>query len=278
MAVEAFVIHLPRMPERYQSLVPLLTQLGLPFSMVEGVDGSALDPNTVPTDASSIRKFCGQSQLGTGTLACYLSHVKAWKTFLASGRRFGLICEDDIRFCPQEFTAALKWVIDQENFWDICSFQLNHRGCPLPLKSPAINSLAIKPLTLPKEGWSLCYYMFNVTGAGAYLINQSAAEKLLDKALPIRIPLDHFYTQSHLLKLRFVGLEPRLVQQDTDHSEIDKLGREKKKQASFAKRCRCVIYRLGKDIKAGSYNFYQWIYQRAYQKLKKVWAHYNKIF
>jgi glycosyl transferase family 25 len=278
MAVEAFVIHLPRMPERYQSLAPLLTQLGLPFSIVEGVDGSTLDPDTVPTDASSIRKFCGQSQLGTGTLACYLSHVKAWKTFLASGRRFGLICEDDIRFCPQEFAAALKGVIDQENLWDICSFQLNHRGCPLPLKFLAIQSLATKPLTLPKEGWSLCYYMFNVTGAGAYLINQNAAEKLLAKALPIRMPLDHFYTQSHLLKLRFVGLEPRLVHQDASDSEIDKLGREQKKQASFPKRLRCAMYRLCKDIKAGGYNFYQWICAWTSQKLKKVLAHYNKNF
>ena len=97
--------------------------------------------------------------------------MKAWKTFLASGRRFGLICEDDIRFCPQALAAALKWVIDQENLWDVCSFQLNHRGCPLPLKSLAINSLASKPLPLPTEDWSLCYYIFNVTGAGAYLIN-----------------------------------------------------------------------------------------------------------
>lgn len=272
MPVEAFVIHLPRMPERYQSLAPLLTELGLPFSVVEGVDGSTLDPNTVPTDTSSIQKFCGHSQLGTGTLACYLSHIKAWKTFLASGRRFGLICEDDIRFCPQEFAAALNWVIDQENLWDICSFQLNHRGCPLPLKFLSIKSLAIKPLPQLKEGWSLCYYGFNVTGAGAYLINQNAAEKLLAKALPIRMPLDHFYTQSHLLKLRFVGLEPRLVHQDASesHSEIDKLGREQKKQASFAKRCRCAMYRLSKDIKVGRYNFYQWICAWTSQKLKKV--------
>ncbi|MDR1332868.1 MAG: glycosyltransferase family 25 protein [Holosporales bacterium] len=65
---------------------------------------------------------------------------------------------------------------------------------------------------------SIVKFRTRVGNAGCYLINRKAAIKLLSKALPIMMPVDHYFVRSWEFGLRFVGVAPKLVSQDSSVS------------------------------------------------------------
>ena len=69
-----------------------LRSFGLDPIWVEGVNGKALSPEAIQQETTSYCKYtCPVSAIG-----CALAHVKAWREFLMSGEKYGIIFEDDI--------------------------------------------------------------------------------------------------------------------------------------------------------------------------------------
>lgn len=69
-----------------------LRSFGLEPIWVEGVNGKALSPEAIQQETTSYCKYtCPVSAIG-----CALAHVKAWREFLMSGEKYGIIFEDDI--------------------------------------------------------------------------------------------------------------------------------------------------------------------------------------
>jgi GR25 family glycosyltransferase involved in LPS biosynthesis len=69
-----------------------LRSFGLDPIWVEGVNGKALSPEAIHQETTSYCKYtCPVSAIG-----CALAHVKAWREFLMSGEKYGIIFEDDI--------------------------------------------------------------------------------------------------------------------------------------------------------------------------------------
>lgn len=216
-----YLINLDRSPQRYHYVWPSLQALGFPLERVSGVDGRTLTKAEITSvmDEGTFKKlFSTPHQLGT--IGCYLSHIKVWKKFLQSPFKFALIFEDDVSFSPQQLSETVHHLIapEQERLWDINSFELNHRGMPLTIKK------------LP-QNYNLCLYLTPVTHTGAYLINRKAAQALLEKALPIKMPVDHYFTRVWEFSLKFTGVEPRLVKQSYGDSEIRALSCSPKKDS-----------------------------------------------
>ncbi|MBO4405298.1 MAG: glycosyltransferase family 25 protein [Alphaproteobacteria bacterium] len=207
-SVGAFLINLDRATDRLAFVKPNIDRLGFPVERISGIDGKLLSKE-------ELHKVCDYERFKSyfkmlperGTIGCSLSHEKALKKFLESEYEFALIFEDDVVFNPQELRECIDAAIEKKNLWDILNFETFHDG--LPVK--------IADLCSDKH---LALYFSSITHAGCYLINRSTAKKLLEKFYPIVMPFDHYFVASWEFDIKFVGVEPRIVQQNFGNSQI----------------------------------------------------------
>ena len=206
--VGIFVINLDRSPQRWKYVLPSIRQLEWPYSRVSGVDGSALCKEDMKdiVDLSAYTSFMGRPP-EKGTVGCSLSHMKAWQAFLNSPFEYALIFEDDVSFDPSLLRQIVKEVLAVPDKWDLVNFENLHRSLHLPLAS----------LT---QGHELVSFLTPVTHAGCYLINRTAARRLLAKALPIKLPVDHYFSREWEIGLKFTGVLPNVVNQTHGTSQI----------------------------------------------------------
>ena len=209
--VGVYVINLDRSRTRYEYILPNVKALNYKINRISAVDGAKLSKQAIEeyTDLAEYRNYLGHYPK-PGTIGCSLSHIKVWHDFLESNYQYALVLEDDISFDPKLLRSTIEKLTENNTLWDMTSFELNHRGMPLPIKHFAD----------PKQDLSV--YLFEVTHSGAYIMNRKAAQSLLAKALPIKMPIDHFFTRSWEFDLVFTGIEPRIVMQTFGDSEINK--------------------------------------------------------
>jgi GR25 family glycosyltransferase involved in LPS biosynthesis len=199
-----FIINLDRSLLRYDYVLPQAQALQLPITRISGIDGKLLSETEIKH-----RNIMGHYP-NKGTIGCSLSHITSWKKFLESNYQYALILEDDVSFDPLQLKQTIVQLESNPNWWDIANFETLHHGLPLTLKQ------------FPATGNSLAIYLTEVTHAGAYLLSRKSALKLLDKALPIKMPIDHYFTRGWEFDLVFTGIEPRIVSQSFGDSEIKK--------------------------------------------------------
>jgi glycosyl transferase family 25 len=198
--VGAYVINLDRSPNRYLYVKDNITALGFPLQRIVAVDESQMTQHEKDSslDAKAYTSFMA-AQPALGVIGCYLSHVKTWQEFLSSDYLYALIFEDDISFKPETLRLVIDELIGNNDLWDITTFDIGHKGSPLVIKKLANNDLVV--------------YLHNVTLTGAYIINRQAALNMLSKALPIKMPVDWYFTRGWEFDLKFTGIEPRIVRQ-----------------------------------------------------------------
>lgn len=207
--IGAYVINLDRSKERYEYVKHNINGLGIPVERISGIDGKTLSQEEINTkvDFHKYQQFLGHLPK-LGMIGCTLSHIKAWQTFLESDFEYAIIFEDDISFEPIKVRAVIDRLIEQHKYWDMSNLEISHKGTPLTIKVLSDNQ-------------KLVVYLTEVTHAGAYIINKKAATKLLEKALPIKLPIDHYFTRSWEFGLKFTGVEPRLVYQTFGDSDLN---------------------------------------------------------
>jgi len=206
--IGAYLINLDRATERLNFVMPSIAALGFQITRISAVDGQTLSLEEI-NSLVDVRhyKIAFKMFPEVGTIGCSLSHKKAWLSFLESNNEFAIIFEDDVQFDPQELRETIELAIEKKSLWDIVNFETLHRGCPLKISELA-------------SGKHLVVYLTNVTHAGCYLINRRAAQEMLKKFHPIKMPVDHYFTTTWELGLRFVGVEPRIVHQKFGNSQI----------------------------------------------------------
>jgi glycosyl transferase family 25 len=188
-----FLINLPRSVDRRQAMEARLADLGLPYTLIPGVDGRGDWDRLAPTvDARAFSRRMGREVL-PGDVGCYHAHLKTWAAFLNTDKPVALILEDDVVF-HADFLPALTAALQAGSDWDF--LQLN---C----------IRAKQPVTQARLGtWRLNAYIGPATGLGAYLVTRGLVERLLPKMLPIRMPIDHELDRIYVHKFRHLGLEP----------------------------------------------------------------------
>lgn len=188
-----YLINLPRSTDRRATMEARLAQLGLPYTLVPGVDGRQEWDRLAPTvDMEDFSRRTGREVL-PGDAGCYHAHLTAWQAFLDSGAQVALIMEDDVVFHP-EFLAAVSEALRVRDQWDYV--QLNCIRAKQPVRQAHVGQ------------WRLNAYLGPATGMGAYLITRDLVLRLLPKMLPIRMPIDRETDRSHVHDFRHYGLEP----------------------------------------------------------------------
>lgn len=197
-SVVAYIINLDRSPERLKFVKENVERLNIPFERIPAVDGNLLSQEEIQQKVSNALKgFDRRNKVGI--FGCYLSHVKTWEIFLKSDAEFAIIFEDDVNFNPKVLKETIDELIINKDLWDINTFDIRGNGTPVRIKKFS-------------NGQTLVVYLTKVLNTGSYIINRKAATKLLEKALPIKMQVDDYFTRTWELDLKFTGIEtPRLV-------------------------------------------------------------------
>lgn len=206
----SYIINLDSSKERYDYVKDSIMSLGFPLERISAVNGSDLSEEEINSvlDAKSYKSYLRRLPK-KGTIGCSLSHIKTWEKFLESNYEFAIIFEDDVSFDANKLRIAIQELIENHHLWDINIFEIFHRGLPLTVKQFNNSN-------------KLVVYLTEVSHSGAYIINRKAARNLYNKSLPIKMPIDHYFTRSWELDLKFTGIEnPRLVYQSFGDSDIE---------------------------------------------------------
>jgi hypothetical protein len=105
-----------------------------------------------------------------GTLGCFLSHYRAWETFLTSGASYALILEDD--FIPRAILPGNFSASGLPEKFDVC--WLNER-----MSTPLRGDFAFIPVN--EVAASRASPDWVATGGDAYLLSRDGAAKLVSR-------------------------------------------------------------------------------------------------
>lgn len=131
--------------------------------------------------------------LTNGAIGCYLSHIKTWKAFASSNKKFALVLEEDAVVTATEMFKNL--VLPDENEWDILLL-----GC-----------IDLKP-TSHVHGWRRVTHFLETH---AYIINRRSVKVLLSHALPIDRQIDwHLSDLAQKNTIKIYAFSPNIVTQN----------------------------------------------------------------
>lgn len=227
-----------------------LSSLGLTASFIRGFKKD--DPSIYDQYDRLSNRLCSKRDLTSGEIAVYCGHRSIWRAFLSTPHSCALVFEDDFSVTDgHRFSAAVRDGIEHSDTWDILKF-FDFKPKPV-IESRMINSTRI------------VRYKYAAAGAVAYLIDRSAAEKLLSRDRFFRA-IDEDFSWPWELGLSVWSVSPNLVE-EVSHTlggsllEEDRLHRRRQKSVVRAlwgnavqtyKLIRSKIHNLGIDINAGT--------------------------
>lgn len=164
-----YVISLARSTYRRQWMTGQLDRLGLPFEIVDAVDGEHLD-------AASAR--VADRRLLPAEQGCLLSHAALWQRMVDQRTPWAVILEDDVHLAPSitDFLAQLQ-LSDHEPV--LC--KLETMLATVTLERGALQS---------SDSARIHRLLGNHGGTGAYVLNLHAATLLVAQVDDMRLPVD----------------------------------------------------------------------------------------
>nr|WP_255419307.1 glycosyltransferase family 25 protein [Limnohabitans sp. T6-5] len=205
-----YVINLDRSPDRMNRIADNLQKIGLAYERHPAVDGRGLDLcSQLDFDATGYARMHGKRPVAN-EVGCYLSHMNAIKRFLQTDEKYCLILEDDA-LLPTDLLEVLQQVLSSPAQGDLTLLYGNRRMVALPVARLSGRR-------------NIVGYWGKQTGAVAYLINRKAAKAFLHHMLPMRLPLDHAFSQVWAMGIRIRGVHPFPVTTGAFDSVIGKTG------------------------------------------------------
>ncbi|MBA3609247.1 MAG: glycosyltransferase family 25 protein [Chthoniobacterales bacterium] len=196
--MQAFVINLDAATDRWAFVENSFARSRLHLQRVPAIDIKDLTfPH--PDYSENLYRLLHGRTPNRRELACYLSHIKALETFLATGDSHAVIGEDDIVLRP-DIDVVLEAALRHARRWNIV--RLSALGTGHPLRIARLY-----------RDYSLCVNMGRLKGSGAYLVDRLAAETLRKKLLPMRLPYDHAIDREWLWGLRAACILPFPISQ-----------------------------------------------------------------
>ena len=230
-----WMISLERAVERRTFVESGFRDLGLPYEIVTGVDGSALSDDQQRAGSQVRALFHMGRRLTEGTLGNAMSHLAAYQRMVEEQVPAVVVMEDDA--LP---TLDLLDVIDAvgsfPDDWDVVTFctQFDWAGAT-PVDDRIIGGR-----------YRLCTYQRVPFGAQCYLVRLRAARRLLDVGYPVCLPADELLFRPWPARLRVYGIEPRLAVDGDFRSELVARDREVGGAPSWSRILDPVIVAAGK--------------------------------
>lgn len=196
--MKAYVINLDSAVKRWQHMEASFQQVGIDYERVPAVNGRELVLPIAEFDQGLYLRRHGKYP-NLGQIGCYLSHVKALRRFLETGDEFAMICEDDVWLHPQ-LANILRSALEHRDCWDLVRLSGFHHSHP-------------KPIRRLDQHHQLAVNMTRLCGTGAYLVHRNAAQKLIERLLPMSLPIDHALDREWEYGLKAVSIHPLPVDQ-----------------------------------------------------------------
>lgn len=176
--ITIYVLNLDRAAHRLRFISERLTSIGLNFIRIKAFDGAAMSDDARAAFINA-RPRDGKRSWRPGQIGCFLSHMEAWTRISQGATQFGLVLEDDMHI-SEALSALLsdqRWIPPQTDI-----VRLESTGQWLALEKPIahVDQRAIR--RIKSAAW----------GAGAYLLNRDAAQKLLTSDPILHTPADDF--------------------------------------------------------------------------------------
>lgn len=196
--MKAYVINLDTVPERWEHMQRAFAETPFSVVRVSAVSGRDLKLPIPEFDEETFRRRHGRLT-NIFEVACYLSHIKAMKTFLESGESHAMICEDDL-YPTKDATRVIGKLMKAAPFWNIARITGLSAGSPWKVVSLG-------------EGYFLNVQMGRLKGCGAYIVDRKAAEALVKGLLPMWLPWDHAADREWPFGLKAVSVSPFPISQ-----------------------------------------------------------------
>jgi glycosyl transferase family 25 len=199
-SVHIVVISLKDSRDRQAKVAAEMAKTPFAWEFLDAVDGRTLNLSNVAYDSVRVNRLLG-FELTPKEIGCYLSHMAAWRSCVAT-QQATLIFEDDFIIEPH-FVDVVNTLVQSYTYWDIVRLQAL---CTSSCKSAKKFS-----------DFALVQNDSDPLGATAYLVNPTSAQRLLDASTDIFEPLDHYieHHQKHGQKMLAVIPYPVTVADPT---------------------------------------------------------------
>ncbi|KAI7798140.1 procollagen galactosyltransferase 2 [Triplophysa rosa] len=215
---EIFLINLKRRVDRRDRMLNSMAVLGLEATLVEAVDGKAL--NTSQLQALGIEMlpeykdpYSGRV-LTRGEIGCFLSHHFTWKQVVESGIQHALVLEDDVRFEPRfkkRLQIIMKDVKKAHLDWDLIYVGRKR----MQVAQPEVSVEGVNNLVEADYSYWTLGYAISQQGARKLLAAQPLGKMLpVDEYLPVMFnkhPNVEFMSNFDPRDLRAFSVEPLLL-------------------------------------------------------------------
>jgi glycosyl transferase family 25 len=191
--MRAYVISLARSADRRKHMTAELRKTGMPYDIVDAVDGRDIDLNDTRVVDPAV-----DTTIRPGMAGCVLSHLETYRRVIESGANAALILEDDV-LLPGELGPLADAVAQQMTGAEVALLNFHlYTAC---LTEQAAVSLPAGRL------------LVRVTGQGApwsgaaYVITSEACIRLVEAMHPVRARADYwalFYAEGSVDRVRCV--------------------------------------------------------------------------
>lgn len=205
MNIPVFVINLKRSTERRDHTTKQLNDLKVPFQMMEAIDGAELSYQEIRNnhDYGIYKSGFHSSYLRKEEIGCVLSHLKILRKMVDEKIELACILEDDNDYLKEFKDLLINGNLNPDE-WDIL-YLGHHSACTVREAQSRNKKRVLSSGSVIGEAIEVPY------GAYAYIINASAAKKILDLALPIRMPFDSYIGNAPARGMRTSLVSPPCV-------------------------------------------------------------------
>lgn len=213
-------INLPKSVERRVLVEQQAQKAGITIQIVPAVAGADLTEEQRRMYDTQRRAAMYTTHLSPNEQACMHSHLKALRTFLASGADYGAVFEDDV-LLSDNFLAGIDCLLHRVKGWEVA--KLYNRPCKLYDICPPMADSPLQPVFPKKIPW----------GAIGYLYSRAAAEKIVRHLTSFWMGADAMLVKTMLVhSIPVIGITPNIIDTafpDNEQSDIDALGRRLKR-------------------------------------------------
>ncbi|XP_036410516.1 procollagen galactosyltransferase 2-like isoform X2 [Megalops cyprinoides] len=215
---EIFLINLKRRLDRRQRMLRTLEVLGIEATLIEAVDGKAL--NSSQLQALGIDMLPGYKDpysdrvLTRGEIGCFLSHHHIWTQVVERRLQRVLVLEDDVRFEPRFRSRLLAIMENVEHVqldWDL--IYVGRKRLQVKQREQAVEG--VSNLVVPDYSYWTLGYALSLQGATKLVHAQPFGKMLpVDEFLPVMFnkhPKEEYMEHFEPRDLRAFSVEPLLL-------------------------------------------------------------------
>jgi glycosyl transferase family 25 len=233
MNFSTYLINLDRATERMEQMDAQLNEVGIPYTRISAVLGDLLDDPIEGLDEPGFRIRTGKHR-NKREVGCYFSHIKVLKAFLESDSEYALVLEDDAKL-PKNLLEVIESALAHGDKWDLLRLSSSREG-----EFVNIASLI--------DNYQLCINTRVLKNTAAYMVNRKAAERCIDKLMPMRFPYDVALDRDWSIGIKTACIHPFPVALTEMPGQIPKAPRVKLFRATTYH-----LFHLADHIKRKSY-------------------------